>query len=502
LPVAQSGCHRQDDGAVTEANDRWHRGQGATGVFQRRGLREPDSIPAIVGRGVGFRELFRYHGSHAGQGPPAYVEGSHIVESLSVEAVLGLIGVVILVGLSGEVGFKRTGVPSVLFLMGLGLLLGPVLGYADASRGALLAPYFGTLALLIILFDGGLNLQFVKVIKETPLALLYSVIVFTGSVLAVAALYVWGLEGQWRQGLLLGAILGGTAAAIILPVVSKLSSLSEPTKVLVSLDSAFSEVFVVVIALAIMGSFTETGGKFGVVREIFHSFFDALVLAALAGAVWARLLTWLAGQTLSYMLTLAAILILYYVAELLGASGAITILLFGLVLANMQSLASRLVRPLRVLIGYELDQAKFVLDEFLKRINEELSFLVRTFFYVLLGLIVDMSKFNWTVAAWGLALFGVVFGVRVVATYVLGKVTGSWTSSERVLIAAMMPRGVATAVMAFLPASAGIPDTESFPMYAVTVITLGVVFMTLSLAVYRHLPSPEQEFPSPSPEVS
>lgn len=424
------------------------------------------------------------------------------MESLSVEAVLGLIGVVILVGLAGEVGFKRTGIPSVLFLMGLGVLLGPVLGYADASRVSALAPYFGTLALLIILFDGGLNLQFMKVMQETPLALLYSVVVFTCSVLAVASLYVWGLHGQWLQGLLLGAILGGTAAAIILPVVAQLTSLREPVKVLVSLDSAFSEVFVVVIALAIMGSFTEAGGKFGVVREIFHSFFDALVLAALAGAVWARLLTWLAGQTLSYMLTLAAILVLYYVAELVGASGAITILLFGLVLANMESLAGRLVRPLRMLIGYELDQAKFVLDEFLKRINEELAFLVRTFFYVLLGLIVDFSQFNWTIVAWGLALFAIVFGVRVVSTVALGEATKSWSLSERVLISAMMPRGVATAVMAFLPASAGIPGTESFPMYALAVITLGVLFMTLSLALYRNLAEPDQGLASPSPGAS
>ena len=72
------------------------------------------------------------------------------MESLSVETVLGLIGIVILVGLAGEVGFKRTGIPSVLFLMGLGLLLGPVLGYADAARVSILAPYLGTLALIII----------------------------------------------------------------------------------------------------------------------------------------------------------------------------------------------------------------------------------------------------------------------------------------------------------------------------------------------------------------
>lgn len=424
------------------------------------------------------------------------------MEHISVEAVLGLVGIVILVGLAGEAGFKRTGVPSVLFLMGLGILLGPVLGYADAARVALLAPYFGTLALLIILFDGGLNLQFVKVMRETPMALLFSVTVFTGSMLAVAALYVWGLQGQWRQGLLLGAILGGTAAAIILPVVSQLTTLREPIRVLVSLDSAFSEVFVVVIALAVMGSFTDSGGGGGVVREIFHAFFDALVLAALAGALWARLLTWIAGQTLSYMLTLAAILVLYYVAEVVGANGAITILLFGLVLGNMESLAGRLVRPLRVLIGYELDRAKFVLDEFLKRINEELSFLVRTFFYVLLGLIVDLSQLTWVMAGWGLAFFGVIFAVRIAVTYGLGTAAGAWSPSERILISAMMPRGVATAVMAFLPASAGIPDTEDFPMYALTVITFGVLFMALSLAVYRRAASRTLTTPPAVPAFS
>lgn len=104
------------------------------------------------------------------------------------------------------------------------------------------------------------------------------------------------------------------------------------------------------------------------------------MLALLAGALWARLLAWLEGQALSYMLTMAAILVLYYVAELIGANGAITILLFGLVLSNMEFLVGHMVRPIRMLIGYELDQAKFVLSEFMKRMHEELSFLVRTFF--------------------------------------------------------------------------------------------------------------------------
>jgi len=406
---------------------------------------------------------------------------------LSVETVLGLIGLVILVGLAGELFFKRTGVPSVLFLMGFGVLLGPVLHLAEASNITVMAPYFGTLALLIILFDGGLNLQFMKVLKEAPLAVLFSLTVFTCTTVGIAAFYVWGLEGQWLHGLLLGAILGGTAAAIVIPVAGNLTSLREPAKVLLSLDSAFSEVFVVVIALAIMTSLTEPSGTGNVIGSLFHAFVDALLLATIAGALWARLLAWMQGQTLSYMLTLAAILVLYYVAELLGGNGAITILLFGLVLSNMQFLVGRMARPIRAWIGYELDHAQFELDEFLKRINEELSFLVRTFFYVLLGLIFDLSAMTGLVAAAGLGLFAVTLIVRWTAAELFGRITGAWSGPERRIVASMLPRGVATAVMAFVPITAGIPNTELFPLYALTVIALGVIYMTVAITVEGRL---------------
>lgn len=407
------------------------------------------------------------------------------MESLSVETVLGLTGLIILVGLAGELVFARTGIPSVLFLMGFGVLLGPVFHVAEPGIVITLAPYFGTLALLIILFDGGINLHIMKVLNETPVALLFSLTVFSFTVVSIMGFYVWWMQGTWLQGLLIGSILGGTAAAIIIPITSKMSSIRDQVKVLLSLDSAISEVFVVVIALALMGAISESGGAGGIIREIFHAFWDAMMLAVLAGALWARLLTWLQGQALSYMLTMAAILVLYYVAELIGANGAITILLFGLVLSNMQYLVGRLTKPIRALIGYELDQAKFVLDEFLKRINEELSFLVRTFFYVLLGLMLDFSELTASIVITSLGLFAIVVAVRWIVTELLGRTTTSWTSGERIVIAAMFPRGVATAVMAFLPVARAIPGTDLFPIYALTVIVFGVVGMTIVLTIYQ-----------------
>jgi cell volume regulation protein A len=244
-------------------------------------------------------------------------------------------------------------------------------------------------------------------------------------------------------------------------------------------------VFVVVAALAVMGIMTGPTGGHNVISTITHAFLDALLLASVAGALWARLLAWLQGQALSYMLTLAAILILYEIAEIIGANGAMTILLFGLVLGNMETLVGHLARPLRTLIGYRLDQTEFALDEFLKRLNEELSFLVRTFFYVLLGLIVVPAKLTWIVLGAGLGMFTAILLTRWLVTEVFGRAFCGWGPDQRSLIIAMLPRGVAVAVMSFLPASAGIAGTDLFPVYALTVIVLSIVFMTVAFTLFR-----------------
>ncbi len=407
------------------------------------------------------------------------------MESLSVHAVLGLIGIIILIGLAGELFLRQTGIPSVLFLVGLGVFLGPVLGLIAPASVMTVAPYFGTLALLIILFDGGLNLQLAKVLRETPVSLLYTIVVFSLSVVATATFDVVVLRHEWLHGLLLGCILGGTAASIVMPVIGRLTQVSEPVKLLVTLESAVVNVFVIVAALGFMNAMTDPTNEHRMLTDMAYAFVIAAVLATVAGALWARLLSWLQGQTLSYMLTLAAILVLYDLAEVIGANGAITILLFGLVLGNMETLVGHLAGPLRRAIGYQLDQAHFALDAFVKRLNEELSFLVRTFFYVLLGLLLDFATLTWITALAGVSFFALGLAVRWLVTEAFGRTWCGWTKGERRIITAMLPRGLATAVMAFLPASAGIPDTEHFPMYAVTVIALSVLYMTAGLVVER-----------------
>ena len=83
----------------------------------------------------------------------------------SAEVLLLTAGVVILLGVAGEAFFKKTGIPDVVFLMILGVLIGPVLGIIGPDAVIQIVPYFAALALIIIMFDGGLNLDIKHVVK-------------------------------------------------------------------------------------------------------------------------------------------------------------------------------------------------------------------------------------------------------------------------------------------------------------------------------------------------
>jgi cell volume regulation protein A len=405
---------------------------------------------------------------------------------LSVPLVLGLVGMIILVGLAGEWVFKKTGVPNAIILIILGVVLGPVFGVVDRESVTATAPFFGTLALLIILFDGGLNLKIIKVIREAPFALLYTTVVFCVTVVAVAAAYHAIFGGDWVVGLLLGVILGGTTGAVVIPVVTQMKSISDETRILLSLESAFTDVFVVVAALIFTNFLTQPAGiETAVFSVILHAFLDAFLLAVVTGIIWARFMGMLQGQPLSYMLTLAAMFLLFYTAESVGANGAITILFFGLVVGNMEEVVARSHQHVRRIIGWNLDVANFAVDVFLRRLNEELSFLVRTFFYVLLGLIFDVRSLTPQVAAGGLLIFLAILGCRWALTGGFAFLKSSWSATDRSTIIAMLPRGLSAAVMAFVPAAQGVPGTESFPLYALLIIGFSILYMTVSLSLQR-----------------
>ncbi len=396
---------------------------------------------------------------------------------MTVPVLFALIGAVILVGFLANLLFRLTKIPSVLLLVAIGVVLGPVTGWIRHDALLAIAPYFGAVALLVILFEGGLELDIAHVVRHAPRTAVLAVVVFALSSAVVAALAHVLMGLPLINALMLGAILGATSPAICMPVVSGLS-VREDVKTVIKLESAMGEVLLIVsVVLLIQAHATGATGPAGWVWGFARSWLVALTISTIAGVLWSRLVGWLGREPLSYMLTLGMVCLLYFAVEELGGSPAIAVLLFGILLANMQSIAGRFGPRFRDLFGIDVREEQFVLGQFVVNITAELSFLVRTFFFVYLGLLLDFSALSWSMAAWTFGMFGLLLASRRlgVALFARGSRFGA---AELQTIMALQPRGLATAVVAFIPMQAGIDGTSAFPVFAFVIIVLSNLYMT------------------------
>ncbi len=401
---------------------------------------------------------------------------------MNVPIFFALIGGIILIGFLANLLFKLTKIPSVLLLMAIGVFLGPVTGWLASDQLVNIAPYFGTMALLIILFEGGLELDIMTVVRQAPKATVLAVGVFVLSVVLVMLFGIYVMEMTTLNALLLAAVLGATSPAICIPVVQGLSVRDE-IKTIVKLESALGDVLLIVSVL-LMVNFDPAGNQsvWSIILSFITSFGVAFVVASVAGVLWSRLIAWMGKEPLAYMLTLGFMFLLYFIVEEMHGSAAIAVLMFGLVLENMEVMTDRIGDRLRNLFGIDIKSEKFILNQFIKNITEELSFLLRTFFFVYLGMLLDFNELTWTIGLFILGMTGLLLVSRWGLMQGFRRIGRDFSNGELQVIMAMLPRGLATAVMALLPfQQEQMAGTELFPLYAFGVIVLTNLYMTGSV---------------------
>ena len=139
---------------------------------------------------------------------------------MDVLMALLFLAAIIFLGVFGEFIFSRTKVPDVLWLVVFGIIVGPVLGFVSAEALWTIVPVFSAIALIVVMFEGGLHLNIYSVIRNTPLSTSLALVSFALSAAAVTiaaeALAFFGILGNWSiwNGLLLGTILGAPALSL------------------------------------------------------------------------------------------------------------------------------------------------------------------------------------------------------------------------------------------------------------------------------------------------
>jgi potassium/hydrogen antiporter len=385
--------------------------------------------------------------------------------------ILLTLAVIIGLGFGGFLVFDRFRVADTIFLIGFGILLAWT-GFLDADLFRSFQPLVAAFAVLIIMFDAGLELQSGDLaISRTGWGIAFSTIGFILTVSLVAGVAYFFLGVDWLLALILGCAVSDTAGLVILPIVSQLGV---PPKVRAALlvDTSLPDVFAIMIVLLLMNivapldtASTDFGSS---AANIIGGMATTLLLGLLVGALWIRALGWLSTRQYAYMTTLAMVLALNWAVSEVGGSGPIAVLLFGLIIGN------------RELLGEWSETGRQKVFRDMTQFNGEVAFLVRSFFFVYLGVILDLGSLNRRFVLTALIIVGAILLARVIAVYSMTLRPGVMRNYRGLLLAAI-PRGTTAAVVSTLPASRGISGTEAFASYAVVVILVTNLIFTVGL---------------------
>ncbi|MEM4643427.1 MAG: cation:proton antiporter, partial [Candidatus Bathyarchaeia archaeon] len=221
-----------------------------------------------------------------------------------------LAGAIIVIGFLGNYIFERLGVPDLIILILLGVMIGPLSGIIDVASIMDLAPYLSALAMVYILFDGGLAMNIYRVFAESPRAAVLAFLGYGLNVTFTTMLIHYFLipNVPMPYALLFGTILGGSCSVAAVSLASKIK-VSEKCSTILRLESAITDILcivfsVVVIEIILTGNVDITT----ISQRVASRFSTGIVLGLILGLTWLGVFKRIAKSSYVYMLTLAVVL--------------------------------------------------------------------------------------------------------------------------------------------------------------------------------------------------
>lgn len=301
---------------------------------------------------------------------------------------------------------KRTNIPSVLMLIGLGIILQYLLKNFTTEEINFfpILEVLGIVGLIMIVLEAALELE-LKREKLIPILKAFSVALI--GLLASAWVAMWILmtfvpdmtsESAWLYATPLSIL----SSAIIIPSVAGLSKKKREFHIY---EGTFSDILGIMMFYFLTGKLnpSEDSGIVGFGGNIILTIVISLVASYAIILIFQNIKT-----PVKLFLLIALLLLLYALGKKMHLSSLIIILIFGLVIANMKVFfQGRLSKWLH----YE--KAHQIYHE-LHTITAETAFVVRTFFFVIFGLtIVVSSLFDWQVTLISSLLLVSIYAIRL-----------------------------------------------------------------------------------------
>jgi NhaP-type Na+/H+ or K+/H+ antiporter len=365
--------------------------------------------------------------------------------------------------------FSRRRIPDVLLLMGIGILVGPVTGWITPEQLSDVGPVLSSLTLLFILFDSGIDMRLDLVRRYWTGVVQVTLLSYAVSLAAAALVSYFVIGFQLQTSIMLGAMVAGTGAAIVIPLVNQMR-VTEKARITLTLESAISGMLAIVITLAFIEGFKL--GNISVPAMVGHvlaSVIVSLIIGLAGGIFWSSMMERVRKLENSMFLTPAFVFVMYGVTDLIGFSGAIASLTFGLVLGNPEYFQVSFLRKLK------LGEMTPLMDNE-KGFFKEFVFILKTYFFVYIGISIPFT--NAWAFIYGAIIAAVLYLVRFLLIVFVGKEN---TPAERLSVSILIPKGLIAAVLASIPEQVNLADGQNINPYASFVkhITYAVIFCSI-----------------------
>ncbi|GIU68770.1 MAG: hypothetical protein KatS3mg002_0006 [Candidatus Woesearchaeota archaeon] len=382
------------------------------------------------------------------------------------------IGIILFLGYLAEFLFKKTKIPDVLILILIGFIIGPhVLNYFNPKSISEYAPIFTTFTLLFLLFEGGIKLNIKTIIEGTIKTLNMTLInFFISSILISLLMLIAGFN--ILISLLTGFILGGISSAFVIPIVNNLE-IKKETKSILTLESALTDVLCIVFAFSIMEIITSKSVNIiSSIKTLLLLFLIAGIIGIIAGLIWIFIVTAVFKMNTPIMLTIAYVILVYVISELIGGNGAIATLFTGITLNNSKDITRKIL-----LLFYQNDKETEEIHGVIaithrdSNFYEQVSFFLKTFFFVYIGVLFNVENIPLLII--GIGISTIIMYSRKISYFVMKN-----SPEYDVLITQVtFARGLAAAAIVQIIITKNIPYAME-----IATITYNVIIFTIILS--------------------
>ncbi|MFA5259599.1 MAG: potassium/proton antiporter [Candidatus Omnitrophota bacterium] len=352
---------------------------------------------------------------------------------------------------------EKFAIPVLLLFLAIGMLAGSEGMGRIYFNNAQLAKSIGVVALIFIIFSGGLDTNW----KDTKSVVLPGVILSTAGVLLTAVITgffaVYILKFSFLQGMLLGSIVSSTDAPAVFSILrSKRISLKKPLKPLLEFESGSNDPTAVFLTASFITLLTVKDTS---VFSLIPKFMLDMGMGALIGCLMARIIVFLIKRLkLEYdglypVIMISLVLLTYVIAVFLKGNGILAVYLAGLMLGREDFPNKRMI------VGF----------------LDGLAWLMQITMFVTLGLLVFPSHLVPLIGKGLLLTFLLMVVARPVSVF-LCLLPFKMTLPKKTMLAWVGLRGSVPIILATFPLTAGVPQAETY-FYIVFFVVIASVFV-------------------------